>query len=47
MAYDFNAAEAFEMAIQIERNGAAFFYMKYSANPESISSFVVGRPRPE
>lgn len=25
MAYDFNAAEAFEMAIQIERNGAAFY----------------------
>ena len=25
MAYDFNAAEAFEVAIQIERNGAAFY----------------------
>ena len=25
MAYDFNAAEAFEMAIQIEKNGAAFY----------------------
>lgn len=25
MAYDFNAAEAFEMAIQIEQNGAAFY----------------------
>lgn len=25
MAYNFNAAEAFEMAIQIEKNGAAFY----------------------
>jgi len=25
MAYDFNAAEAFEMAVQIEKNGAAFY----------------------
>jgi rubrerythrin len=25
MAYDFNAQEAFEMAIQIEKNGAAFY----------------------
>jgi len=25
MAYDYNAAEAFEMAIQIEKNGAAFY----------------------
>lgn len=25
MAYDFSAAEAFEMAIQIEKNGAAFY----------------------
>ena len=25
MAYDFNAAEVFDMAIQIEANGAAFY----------------------
>ena len=25
MSYDFNAAEVFEMAIQIEKNGAAFY----------------------
>jgi len=24
-----------------------FFYMKYSVNQRRISSFVVGRPRPE
>jgi rubrerythrin len=34
MAYDFNAAEAFEMAIQIEKNGAAF-YRKAAALQEN------------
>lgn len=41
MAYDFNAAEAFEMAIQIEKNGAAF-YRKAAAlqEKEADKSFL-------
>ncbi|MBU1195303.1 MAG: hypothetical protein KKE62_15610 [Proteobacteria bacterium] len=34
MTYDFNAAEAFEMAIQIEKNGAAFYRKAASLQKE-------------
>lgn len=41
MAYDFNAAEAFEMAIQIERNGAAFYRKAASLqDKESDKTFL-------
>jgi rubrerythrin len=41
MAYNFNAAEAFEMAIQIERNGAAFYRKAASLqNKEADKKFL-------
>lgn len=41
MAYDFNASEAFEMAIQIERNGAAFYRKAASLqNKEADREFL-------
>ncbi len=37
MAYDFNAEEAFEMAIQIEKNGAAFYRKAASLQKEEAN----------
>lgn len=37
MAYDFNSEEAFEMAIQIERNGAAFYRKAASLQKEAAN----------
>ena len=36
MAYDFNAAEAIEMAIQIEKNGAAFYRKAASLQDDEV-----------
>lgn len=37
MAYDFNAEEAFEVAIQIEKNGAAFYRKAASLQKEEAN----------
>lgn len=37
MAYDFNADEAFEMAIQIEKNGAAFYRKAASLQNDEVN----------
>lgn len=37
MAYDFNAADAFEMAIQIEKNGAAFYRKAASLQEDEVN----------